>query len=108
MGGEVIEYTNNGDGELGILQRGVDSTAVSIHNAGTRIYPYEVSGVSLRRINTTHDVPINSSLGDTRDIGTLPLRIDRAGRDNVNNYLSFNCRAASWWCLSKSITELPV
>ena len=90
LGGEIIEYTDNGNGELGILQRGVDSTAVSIHNAGTRIFPYEISGVSLRRINTTHELPINSSLGDTRDINTLPLRIDRAGRDNVNNYLSFN------------------
>ncbi len=90
LGGEIIEYTNNGNGELGILGRGIDDTAVSIHNAGTRIFPYEISGVSLRRINTTHELPINSSLNDSRGINTLPLNFDRAGRDNVNNYLNFN------------------
>lgn len=95
IGGEIVEYTDNGNGTLGITSRGVDGTAVSIHDQGSRIFPYEISGVSLRRINTLHDVNDASStaLKRRRDINTLPLKIDRAGRDNVNNTLSFNVEA---------------
>lgn len=89
IGGEIIEYTDNGDGTLGITSRGVDGTAVSIHNAGARIFPYEFSGVSLRRINTEHDLPIDSTLGNTRDINTLPIVIDRGGRTSGRDQLNF-------------------
>ena len=61
VGGEIIAYTNNGDGTLGITSRGVDNTAVNIHLQGERVFKYEVSGVSLRRINTELDLPIDSS-----------------------------------------------
>ena len=95
IGGEIIEYTDNGDGTLGITSRGIDGTSVSIHDQGTRVFPYEISGVSLRRINTTHNVndASTTALKAQRDINTLPLRFDRAGRDNVNNLLTFNTEA---------------
>ena len=80
IGGEIIEYTNNNDGTLGITSRGVDNTAVSIHDQGDRIFKYEISGVSLRKINTVHKLPINSTLGFTRDLNTLPIEFDRIGR----------------------------
>ena len=59
IGGEIIEYTDNNDGTLGITSRGVDGTAVLIHDQGARVYKYEMSGVSLRRINTQHQLPTN-------------------------------------------------
>ncbi len=96
VGGEVMEYDNNGDGTLGITSRGVDNTPVNIHDQGSRVFKYEMSGVSLRRINTTHQLPSNQILGFTRDFGILPLVIDRGSRANdfgINPYipqLSFN------------------
>ena len=93
LGGEIIEYTNNGDGTLGITSRGVDGSAVLIHDQGTRVYKYEISGVSLRRINTLLETPINSTLGDTRTFNTLPLKIDRSDRQSGPGMLCFNQQA---------------
>ena len=90
VGGEIIAYTNNGDGTLGITSRGVDNTAVNIHDQGARVFKYEVSGVSLRRINTVIELPSNAALGNTRDINTLPLKIDRTGRETGSTQLNFN------------------
>ena len=94
IGGEILEYTDNGDGTLGITSRGVDNTAVSIHDQGDRIFKYELSGVSLRKINTLHELPDNQTLGFTRGLNTLPLEFDRIGRQNDgppgNPQLNFN------------------
>ena len=90
LGGEIIEYSNLGNGQLGISSRGVDGSAVLIHDQGTRIYKYEVAGVSLRRINNAHKVPVDSTLGNTRQFGLLPLKIDRTGRSGGPDMLCFN------------------
>ena len=91
-----MEYENNGNGTLGITSRGVDSTLINIHEQGSRVFKYEISGVSLRRINTEHQLPTNEILGYTRDFNTLPLQIDRGSRSvdfGISIYtpqLSFN------------------
>lgn len=96
VGGEIMEYDNNGDGTLGITSRGVDGSPVNIHDQGSRVFKYEMSGVSLRRINTSHPLPTDQLLGYTRDYGVLPLVIDRGSRSNdfgITPYipqLSFN------------------
>jgi hypothetical protein len=57
---EIIQYTSVGSGTLGAspgtLTRGQDSTVAIDHPIGSQVYKYESSGVSLRRINTTHDI----------------------------------------------------
>ena len=93
LGGEIIEYSNLGNGQLGISSRGVDGTAVLIHDQGTRVYKYEASGVSLRRINTAHKVPVDSTLGETRQYSTLPLKIDRSGRNSGPDMLCFTSQS---------------
>ena len=96
LGGEIMEYTDNGDGTLGITSRGVDGTVVNIHDQGSRVFKYEMSGVSLRRINTDHQLPDDGALGGTRDINTLPIEFDRGSREEdfgITPYtpqLSFN------------------
>ena len=90
VGGEIIEYTDNGDGTLGITSRGVDNTLINIHDQGDLIYKYEMSGVSLRRINTIHPLPTDSILGDTRGINELPLAFDRTTRPGGINQINFN------------------
>jgi hypothetical protein len=57
---EIIKYTSVGSGTLGaspgVLTRGQDSTVSIDHPINSQVYKYELNGVSLRRINTTHDI----------------------------------------------------
>ena len=62
IGNEIIKYQSIGSGFLGTITRGIDSTISIDHNANSLMYKYELNGVSLRRINTTHDI-------DDLDIG---------------------------------------
>jgi hypothetical protein len=80
IGNEIIKYESIGSGFLGTITRGIDSTISITHNANSLLYKYELNGVSLRRINTTHDI-------DDLDIGLdgYYLQIDRsANGTNVN------------------------
>ena len=90
VGGEVIEYVDNGDGTLGITSRGVDDTVINIHDQGDIIYKYEMSGVSLRRINKEHKLPDDDLLNNSRDINTLPLTFERTGRLGGPTQINFN------------------
>ena len=51
---EIISYTGVSGGTLTGITRGVDSTLQIRQPANSFIYKYELGGVSLRRINTTH------------------------------------------------------
>ena len=107
LGNEIISYTGVSDSSItGITTRGIDATTKSSHSSGDVIKKYEFSGVSLRRINKTHDmnspaatvtdpkdldfyhikVDMNSD-GTDRSSGTLPDRFfsstKRAGGSNV-------------------------
>ena len=56
---EIIEYSNvNSSGVITITQngRGVDSTIISTHEINSLMYKYELNGISLRRINKSHDI----------------------------------------------------
>ena len=55
---ELIKYESVGSGllNLGSSSRGIDSTISINHEIGSLMYKYELGGVSLRRINTTHDI----------------------------------------------------
>ncbi|AIX23311.1 virion structural protein [Synechococcus phage ACG-2014f] len=90
VGGEIIEYSNSGSGTIGITSRGVDNSIISTHNAGERVFKYELSGVSLRRINREHLIPNDSLLGNTREINNLPIQISRSPRVSGRDQLSFN------------------
>ena len=72
IGNEIIKYESIGNGFLGTITRGIDSTISIDHNVNSLMYKYELNGVSLRRINTTHDI-------DDLDIGLdgYYLKIDR-------------------------------
>jgi len=69
---EIIKYEQVGVGVLETISRGQDSTIALDHNINTSVYKYEFGGVSLRRINTTHDI------SDTGiDIDNYYIEIDR-------------------------------
>ena len=56
IGNEIISYTSVSGNTLTGITRGVDNTVVATHDANDLVYKYELGGVSLRRINTTHDI----------------------------------------------------
>ena len=56
IGNEIIGYGSIGSGSLNTITRGVDSTIIIPHSINSLMYKYELNGVSLRRINTTHDI----------------------------------------------------
>lgn len=63
---EIISYQGVLNDALVGITRGVDSTKQVTHPAGSLVYKYELSGVSLRRINTTHqlqDSEVQESIG---------------------------------------------
>ena len=53
---EIIGYESVGNGTLEALYRGLDGTVAVDHPSGSTVTKYELNGVSLRRINTTHDI----------------------------------------------------
>jgi hypothetical protein len=57
IGNEIISYSSTSSGSLnGEISRGIDSTVPHNYPAGTLVYKYELGGVSLRRINKTHNL----------------------------------------------------
>jgi len=55
---EIIAYDGVGSGSLSIASNGraQDSNIVELHNNNSIVYKYELNGISLRRINTTHTI----------------------------------------------------
>jgi hypothetical protein len=74
---EIIKYESVGTGQLLTITRGIDSTLVLDHPVSTLVYKYELSGVSLRRINTTHDI---SDTGN--DIDSYYIEFNRSNFDS--------------------------
>jgi hypothetical protein len=74
---EIIKYESVGTGQLLTITRGIDSTLVLDHAVNSMVYKYELSGVSLRRINATHDI---SDTGN--DIDTYYIEFDRSNFDS--------------------------
>jgi hypothetical protein len=74
---EIIKYTAVGVGQLQGITRGVDSTVVVDHDRNTLVYKYELSGVSLKRINKTH------TISDTGiEIDSYYIQFDRSSFDS--------------------------
>jgi hypothetical protein len=69
---EIIKYEDVGTGTLETITRAQSSTIAVPHDTNAQVYKYEFNGVSLRRINTTHDI---SDVG--LDIDSYYIEIDR-------------------------------
>ena len=72
---EVISYTSVGINTLSGIVRGIDNTQAINHAQGSTIQKYEISGVALNKINTTHDVQALE-----RNMDSFLIKIDREGR----------------------------
>ena len=71
IGNEVIQYTgvNTSQGTITGISRSYDTTKAGDYNINDKIFKYELNGISLRRINTSH------KFSDT-DLATYPIDVD--------------------------------
>jgi len=86
---EIIYYNSIGSGSLGIGTRGVDGSLVRTHNIDDLCQKYELNGISLTKINKTHDMPTDTTLKSAKDIDKYYLQISRGTRATGDTQLSF-------------------
>ena len=77
IGEEIVSYVV-GTGQL-LLTRGILNTTATSHEAGATIQTYEIAGMPLVGINTTHTVPTNTTLRDASNIDNYYLEVDTVG-----------------------------
>ena len=75
VGTEILSYTGVNSNTLTGVSRGVDSTPTLTHNTLDYVHKYELNGVSLRRINTTHNIA-NSTVTDPRGLDHFTVKVD--------------------------------
>ena len=88
IGNEIISYTDVVGSELAGITRGIDQTKSFGYTSGTPVFKYELSGVSLRRINKTHDLQDANDLDRPRGLDyyylKLNMGLDGKGSVGVN------------------------
>jgi hypothetical protein len=86
IGNEIISYEGIVNNNLVGITRGIDLTQQITHTSGSLVYKYELSGVSLRRINTTHqlqDAEVEERIGI--DHYTVKINMGENGIDRTTN-----------------------
>ena len=91
---EIIGYSSIGEGTLTIASsgRGIDSTQIIPHDAGTYVEKYELNGVSLRRINKEHTISSHNIGFDDYyiEIDRSANGVDRSSDSTGKPQLSFD------------------
>ena len=75
IGEEIISYDSASGNSISISQRGVDSTTSNTYLAGSKVFKYELGGVSLRRINKTHNLN-DVTASSPRTLDTYKVKLD--------------------------------
>jgi hypothetical protein len=84
---EVVSYSNitqvsGNAGTLTIDSRALNGSVKTSHSTGDFIQPYEVDGVSLMRINTTHNIPTTYYTSENSNLDNYFLEFDRSSPTN--------------------------
>ncbi len=80
IGNEILSYESASGTNIGITSRSIDSTTAKNYLAGTLVYKYELGGVSLRRINKTHNLAdVSTADPITFDSYTIKLDMGSSG-----------------------------
>jgi len=75
IGDEIISYTGTSGNDLTGITRGIDNTVTASHTADDLVYKYQLNGVSLRRINATHNLN-EATIDDPITLDTYHIKID--------------------------------
>ena len=89
LGSEIVNYVI-GEGQLNIT-RGIEGSSAVEHPEDTKIQPYEINGFPLSGINTTFNLPTNTTLKSSSNIDNYYLEVDRgtSARVSGKNMLCF-------------------
>ena len=87
---EVVSYSNitqisGNAGTLTIDSRALNGTVKTSHSTQESIQPYEVDGVSLMRINKTHNIPSTYYNSENSNLDNYFLEFDRSTPTNRNS-----------------------
>ena len=82
IGGELLTYTGYTNTELTGVQRAQDNTNSESHYLGSSVEKYELGGVSLRRINKTHDLR-NVTVSDPIQKDSYYIKLDMGTRTDL-------------------------
>jgi len=84
IGKELIEYNNVTGNVITISARGDDKVDYSV---GTPVYKYELGGVSLKRINTTHGLSTTTATATSGAItfDSYNIKLDMTGIGTIND-----------------------
>ena len=102
IGKEIVSYTGVANNTLTGITRGIDNSQVTSHSVSDLVYKYELDGVSLRRINRTHNLgdvtkanPIGLDYYNVKiDMDDTDYGIDRsAGTVFGSRYFETNAKA---------------
>ncbi len=86
MGNEIIKYTSVSGTTISGITRAQDSTLAFTHPVNSLAYKYEFNGVSLRRINKTHNMSEVANQGShpiTMDTYFLGIDMNETASDGV-------------------------
>jgi len=75
IGNEIIAYEGLSGSSLTGITRSIDQTLAFSYSAGTPVYKYEISGISLRRVNKTHNFSA-VSVSNPIDLDHYYIKID--------------------------------
>ena len=115
IGSEIIKYTGVGAGTLTGITRGIDNTLIENHVSSDLVYKYELNGVSLRRINTEHNLnevtvsnPIALDSYHVKvDMSDTDRGIDRSASQTAFPELHFNSKKTAGGPNAKGTYNLP-
>ena len=97
---EILGYTGVSGNTLTGISRGIDGSERSAHDNGDIAYKYEFGGISLRRINKTHDLADVTIQTDPIGLDFFHIKVDTAS-DGVN-------RSSAQWDPTDASTKLPL
>ena len=86
IGNEIIQYTSVNSNTISGITRAQDSTLAFTHPVNQLVYKYEFNGVSLRRINKTHNMSEVANQGShpiTMDTYYVAIDSDASSSDGV-------------------------
>jgi len=99
---EILGYTGVSGNTLTGITRGIDGSGQQRHDNGDQIYKYEFGGISLRRINKTHDLQDVTITNDPIGLDHYHIKIDTADTGFGVN------RGSTQWDPTDASTKLPL
>ena len=82
IGGEIIKYTGLSGANLTGISRARNSTVAFPHSTSDLVYKYEMNGVSLLRINKTHDLS-DGDVSDQIGLDYFYLKVDMSSGTDI-------------------------